>query len=155
MVALMYYLEDTSPHNGCLRVIPGSHRKRIDLHQMGVAHEYGINSMQDPDDQRFSDRADEVDVPVYAGDLVICDARTFHAAHSNQSDQWRTMITVWFFPLFSDLIESAQSFVHHEMHGKHEGWPVTALEKIDRLVPHYAGDAKPMEIDRTPDARLR
>ena len=155
MIALMYYLEDTSRHNGCLRVIPGSHRKRIDLHQMGVAHEYGINSMQDPDDPRFSVRADEVDVPVHAGDLVICDARMFHAAHSNQSDQWRTVITVWFFPLFNDLIESVQCFVHHEMHGKHKGWPVSAFEKIDRLIPHYSGKAKPMEIDRTPDARLR
>ena len=24
----MFYLTDTSPRNGCLRVIPGSHRKR-------------------------------------------------------------------------------------------------------------------------------
>ncbi len=28
-VFLMYYLTDTTPENGCLRVIPGSHLKRI------------------------------------------------------------------------------------------------------------------------------
>ena len=29
---LMYYLTDTSPENGCLQVIPGSHLKRHPLH---------------------------------------------------------------------------------------------------------------------------
>ena len=154
MIALMYYLEDTSRHNGCLRVIPGSHRSHIDLHEIGVAHEYEIKNMQNPDDPRFADRTDEIDVPVKAGDLVIGDARMFHAAHSNQSDQWRTVITVWFFPLFTDLIKSVQSFVHHEMHNKHEDWPASALAKIDSLIPRYSGDVAPMEIVRTPDERL-
>ena len=31
-VFVMIYLQDTTPQNGCLRVIPGSHRKLHDLH---------------------------------------------------------------------------------------------------------------------------
>ena len=30
MIFLMYYLEDTSRRNGCLRLIPGSHRRRLE-----------------------------------------------------------------------------------------------------------------------------
>ena len=155
MIFLMYYLEDTSRYNGCLRVIPGSHRRRLDLHEMGVAHEMEINSIKNPDDPRFADCADEVDVPVRAGDLVIGDARMFHAAHTNQSDQWRTVITIWFYPLFTDLLEPVQSYYHHEMHRKHASWPESALKKIAPLIPHYAGNAPPMEVTRTPDQRLR
>ena len=53
MIFLMYYLEDTSRHNGCLRVLPGSHRRRHPLHAMGVAHTPDINRMDDLDDPRF------------------------------------------------------------------------------------------------------
>lgn len=41
-VFLNWYLTDTGPENGCLRVIPGSHRRRLDLHRHLVApHEGG------------------------------------------------------------------------------------------------------------------
>ena len=158
MIFLMYYPEDTSRHNGCLRVIPGSHRRRLDLHEIGAAHETEINSMQNPSDPRLGDRADEADVPIRAGDLVVGDARMFHAAHSNQSDQWRTVITIWFYPLFSDLLEPVQSYYHQEMHRKHANWPATALAKIEPLIPRYSGEATQMEASRTPDCvdiRLR
>ena len=67
MIFLMYYLEDTSRHNGCLRLLPGSHRRRLDLHDLGVAHEVDINSMENSADPRFLDHDGEVDVPVRAG----------------------------------------------------------------------------------------
>ena len=105
----MYYLEDTSRHNGCLRLLPGSHRRRLDLHDLGVAHELEINSIENAADPHFLDHEGEVDVPVRAGDLVGGDARMFHAAHSNESGQRRTVITIWFYPLFSRLLEPVQS----------------------------------------------
>ena len=69
MIFLMYYLEDTTRHNGCLRVLPGSHRRRHPLPGMGVAHTPGINRMDDLEDPRFLSYAGELDVPVTAGDL--------------------------------------------------------------------------------------
>ena len=155
MIFLMYYLEDTSRHNGCLRLLPGSHRRRLDLHDLGVAHERDINSMENAADPRFLDHEGEVDVPVRAGDLVVGDARMLHAAHSNESDQRRTVITVWFYPLFSQLLEPVQSYYHSEMHRKHAEWPPDALAKLGPLIPRYAGGEPPMEIHRTPDERLR
>ncbi len=155
MIFLMYYLEDTTRENGCLRLLPGTHRKRHALHAMGMAHAGEMKRFEDPDDPRFLDYPGEVDVPVRAGDLVVGDARMFHAAHQNASASERTLITIWFHPYFSDLQESTQSLLHHEMHSHHASWPAEALEKIAAVVPDYRGSAEPMAFDRTPDRRLR
>ena len=154
MVFLMYYLEDTSRHNGCLRVLPGSHRRRHELHAMGEAHTPDINRMDNLEDPRFRSYAGELDVPVTAGDLVIGDARMFHASHANQSAQWRTVITIWFHPRYRDLQERTRSWIHEQMHRRHADWPAQALAKIEPVVPRYTGSAAPMEVQRTAGPRL-
>ena len=154
MIFLMYYLEDTTRFNGCLRVLPGSHRRRHPLHDIGEAHTKDINSIEDPDDPRFRDYDDATDVPVTAGDVVVGDARLLHAAHANQSDQQRTVITIWFYPLFNDLQEPTQRWFHDDMHRKHRGWPPEALAKIEPVIPRYAGSVAPMEVNRHPGPRL-
>ena len=53
MLFFMYYLEDTDRNNGCLRIIPGSHRQRHELHGMGAAHQKEINRYENPDDPAF------------------------------------------------------------------------------------------------------
>ena len=71
-VFLMYYLVDTDRHNGCLRVITGSHRKRHPLHQhLEAAHTDALRAMADPDQPAYRPAEGEMDVPVRAGDLVI------------------------------------------------------------------------------------
>tara|TARA_A100001037_G_scaffold152166_1_gene137358 strand:- start:5198 stop:6067 length:870 start_codon:yes stop_codon:yes gene_type:complete len=160
MLFLMYYLEDTNRINGCLRVIPGSHRKRHELHGMGSAHQKEINSYANPNDLRFSDYPDEIDIPIKPGDLVIGDGRMFHAAHSNDSERWRTVITIWILPFFDNLLEPVRSWFNHDYHVIHDNWPNTALNKIKPLIPNYNGNVEPtdmiqdIEIHRTPDNRL-
>jgi ectoine hydroxylase-related dioxygenase (phytanoyl-CoA dioxygenase family) len=151
MIFLMYYLDDTSHENGCLRLLPGSHRRWHKLHTMGEAHTRDINRANDLDDPRFRDYPGETDVPIKAGDLVIGDARLFHATHANSTDQHRTVITIWFHPLFSGLEERTQSWIHHEFHRRHAQWPPEALEKIKAVIPDYRGTVEPMEYNRQPD----
>ena len=155
MIFLMYYLEDTRRENGCLRLLSGSHKYRHALHNMGEAHTRDINRMDNPDDPRFRDYADEVDVPVKAGDLVVGDARMFHATHENASGEQRTVITIWFHPFFADLQEDTRSWIHEAMHRQHESWSADALAKIQPLIPDYRGEVEPMEMTRTPDERLQ
>ena len=93
---LSYYLSDTSVENGCLKVIPGTHRKRIALHdQMVPAHEQGARFIPEDHPTMFSDHPDQVDVCVKAGSLVLADARVLHAAHRNLTDVRRTLILAW------------------------------------------------------------
>ena len=155
MIFLMYYLDDTSRENGCLRLLPGSHRRWHELHEMGTAHTRDINRMDDERDPRFADYPGEVDVPVRAGDLVVGDARMFHATHANTTGEYRTVITTWFHPLFEDLQEPTQSWIHHAFHHQHAGWPAQALDKIRPLIPDYRGAVEPPDFNRQPDrARL-
>jgi len=65
------------------------------------------------------------------------------------------VITIWFHPLFSDLQEDTQSWIHEAFHRQHETWTPDALAKIAPLIPDYQGDVPPMELTRTPDERLQ
>ena len=93
---LSYYLTDTSPENGCLKVIPGTHHKRIPLHdQLVPAHEQGARFIEEDHPIMFSNHPDEVDVSVKAGALVLADARVLHSTRRNYTDQRRTLILAW------------------------------------------------------------
>jgi hypothetical protein len=95
-IFLSYYLTDTTRENGCLRVIPGSHRKRHELHDiLPKAHGPEIQGIDDLEHPVFADYPDAIDVPLKAGDLIIADARILHAAWPNQTADRRTLLLAW------------------------------------------------------------
>jgi ectoine hydroxylase-related dioxygenase (phytanoyl-CoA dioxygenase family) len=105
MYALMTYLKATraptasDPGNGCLRVIPGTHRKRHFLHnRVPDAHgdEISFSKMEGP--AFDTDVEGAVDVPMEAGDAVLVDVRLLHATRDNNTDERRSMITCWWVP---------------------------------------------------------
>jgi ectoine hydroxylase-related dioxygenase (phytanoyl-CoA dioxygenase family) len=94
---LSYYLVDTGIHNGCFQVIPGTHRKRIPLHDhLVTAHAAESYFAPEDDSALFAEQPDAVDVPVKAGSLVIGEGRLLHAARANQSDTRRTLLLGWY-----------------------------------------------------------
>lgn len=156
MIFLMYYLTDTTRENGCLRVIPGTHRRRHRLYDLvGAAHTDDLRRVDDPGSPAYATFEDEVDVPVKAGDLVVGDARVFHASHANETDQERTVITLWYHPSFSELAESTQAWIQRQFTSGHGLWPEHAKKMIARVVPRYSGDAEPMVPDRRPGPQLK
>ncbi len=91
-----YYLNDTTIENGCLKVIPGTHLKRIPLHDRLVpAHEQGARFIEEDHPIMFSDQPGQVDVCVSAGSLVLADSRILHSARRNLTNQRRTLILAW------------------------------------------------------------
>lgn len=95
-IFLNYYLSDTTPENGCLRIIPGTHLKRIELHdQLVPAHEQGARFIDEDHPHMFENHPDQIDVCAKAGSLVMADARVLHSAHNNQTDVRRTLILAW------------------------------------------------------------
>ena len=151
---LMIYLVDTTRHNGCLRLIPGSHLKRHWLHDaLPDAHEEDLSRADDLANLAFQRAEGEVDVPVKAGDVVMGSARLLHAAHSNQSDKRRTNITLWYYPDFAKLPEPIQAYLADT------DWPAEwrneNREMLEPLRPVYAGDAAPIALNRTPGPQLR
>ena len=95
-IFLSYYLTDTTRENGCLRVIPGSHRKRHELHDiLPKAHGPEIQAIEDLTHPAFGDFPEAIDVPLNAGDLIIADARILHAAWPKQTAERRTLLLAW------------------------------------------------------------
>ncbi|HLJ55678.1 MAG TPA: phytanoyl-CoA dioxygenase family protein [Chthonomonadaceae bacterium] len=94
---LSYYLVDTTEQNGCFQIIPGTHRKRIPLHdRLVTAHADESYFAPEEDSDLFATPPDAVDVPVRAGSLVIGEGRLLHAARGNQSDRRRTLLLGWY-----------------------------------------------------------
>ncbi len=97
-VFLNWYLTDTHVENGCIRVIPGSHLKRFELHDHLVqAHEAGGYNIKETNEWMFIDHPDAVDIPVKTGQLLIGDARLLHGTHPNRSMTRRTVLLGWFY----------------------------------------------------------
>lgn len=157
-IFLMIYLVETNVSNGCLRVIPGTHQKRILLHdQLLAAHtDHARNASESS--HMFMQHPDEVDIEVRPGDLVIGDARVLHAAHANQSDQRRTCITLWYNPFFDRFPESIKASLttcvdHVPIPGDSE--PEVVRQRLQSLKPCYKGDAEPRDWCRDPGDWLR
>jgi ectoine hydroxylase-related dioxygenase (phytanoyl-CoA dioxygenase family) len=155
-IFLMYYLVDTAPENGCLRLIPGSHLHRHRMHDVvAVAHTDEIRRVENPSSPAFLDVEGEVDVCVRAGDLVIGDSRLLHSARANQTDCRRTVITLWYHPVFYDLPEPMQAHLGKRDPRPVDVWPEKARELVDALIPRYDGPSEPLEWNREPGPALR
>ena len=80
---------------------------------------------------------------------------------SDDSDRWRTVITIWILPFFDNLLEPIRSWFNYSYQIMHDDWAGTSLEKINSLIPSYNGEVEPtemirdIEIHRTPDSRLK
>ena len=166
-VFLMYYLADTTIENGCLRVVPGSHRRRHALHdRLASAHAERLARASDLNDPAFAPVAEERPVPVRAGDLVIGDARLLHGAYANRTAAERPLITLWYHPHFARQPAAIRARVARILHREGvdtdpggderpfpEGWPKAARQRIAPLVADYDGRAAPLPWNRHPDPR--
>jgi ectoine hydroxylase-related dioxygenase (phytanoyl-CoA dioxygenase family) len=152
----MYYLVDTSRANGCLRVVPGSHLRRVPLHDELLEAHTEESYHSDPSSRMFRIQADEVDIAVKAGDLVIGDARVLHSAHGNTSLSHRPVITLWYAPDFDSLTEPVKVAMVGQ---SHELFPIPRtprdIELIRDLLPSFEGSVEPAKWDRVPDRYLR
>ena len=97
VVFLNWYLTETDVANGCIRVLPGSHRRRMDLHANLIPpHESGGYEVEETNEWMFHDHPEAVDIPVRPGQLMIGDARLLHGTHPNTTGDRRTVLLGWF-----------------------------------------------------------
>jgi len=113
----MVYLCDTTSHNGCLRVVPRSHRRDGPVWDV-IRGNIHLSAQRDADlegDGIFT--APGVDVPMKAGDLLLGDSRILHGTHGNDSDARRTCITLWYLSRFESLPERIRAGFGNEWAG--------------------------------------
>ena len=123
-VFLNWYLTDTDIENGCLRVIPGSHLRRLELHDHLVqAHEAGGYDIKETNEWMFIDHPDAVDVPVKVGQLMIGDARLLHSTHPNRSTERRTVLLGWYYRRSNETPVDWQGTVPQEIVDRDPDFP--------------------------------
>ena len=142
-VFLMWYLTDTNRPNGCLRVVPSSHRRRLDAHDRIGTHDDGIRDQNPETSAGYQPLPGEVDVAVTAGDLVIGDARVLHAAHANTTDQRRTVITLWYVPRYDELSEKLQAGYQSQVRSMPDSVEEEERELLAPVLVDYRGAAQP------------
>jgi ectoine hydroxylase-related dioxygenase (phytanoyl-CoA dioxygenase family) len=88
MLNCMFQIDDSTPENGCLQMVPGSHRGRLLEHE----REGKVFSRFLPG--YFEPRADAVPLPLRAGSAVLFGPMIIHGSDANRSDQERRACTV-------------------------------------------------------------
>jgi ectoine hydroxylase-related dioxygenase (phytanoyl-CoA dioxygenase family) len=102
-------IEDSLADNGCLRVVPGSHRaRRLHEHLHEDRSDLTLN-------QRLAagafDEADAVDVQLHAGQMSLHDVYMIHGANANRSPRRRTGVALRYMPATS-LFDRSLKPVH-------------------------------------------
>ena len=154
---LMYYLVDTNIHNGCLRLIPGSHLKRHTLHDLRPRDDDTVTRATDTGNLAFQQAEGAVDVPVRAGDIVIGDSRLLHSARANQTNQRRTVLTIWYWPAYDDLPDEVKALILDHITGRTDwaDWVEETRHIIQPFLPVYEGEASPVPWGTFPGEAFR
>jgi hypothetical protein len=150
LLYFMYYLITTCKDNGCLRVIPGSHVAPNVLHELLRGRETHPSQILADDDTALSDRPDEVDVPVEAGDLILRDGRLLHASHANNSNQERDLLLLAFTPNWDGLTENMRCAFDRKRQRIEKKWSSVAADAVLKRATYYSGDIAPISLDRNP-----
>ena len=81
-VTMWLALDDVDEENGCVRYVPGSHRRGQRKHARTTTLGFSQGIVDYPTE---SDRQIEVAIPARPGDLLVHDAMTIHRADGNRS----------------------------------------------------------------------
>ena len=92
-------LDDSTPENGCLRVIRGSHTARaLRAHNTLASDDVTLTQELDPSEY---DEADAVEIVLRAGQVSLHDVYLLHGSEPNRSSRPRRGMTMRFMPTTS------------------------------------------------------
>ena len=95
VITIWLAVDDSTPENGCMQVIPGSHREqRLYAHR---SNQEVANVLSSELDQEI-DREKIVDVVVPAGGVSLHDPYLIHGSEANLSDTRRCGLTLRYIP---------------------------------------------------------
>lgn len=92
-------IDASTPENGCLRVIPGSHKSRqLAQHNRSDAPNIALNL--ELDESEF-DESNAVDIVLQPGEISLHDVYLYHGSELNRSDHSRRGMTLRYMPTSS------------------------------------------------------
>jgi ectoine hydroxylase-related dioxygenase (phytanoyl-CoA dioxygenase family) len=106
-------LDDSTPENGCLRVIPGSHHeRRLRAHRSLDAKDVTLGQELEPSE---FDPSTAKDIVLKAGQMSLHDVYLLHSSEANGSPQPRRGMTLRFMPTTSRLDRDLATQLAHEL----------------------------------------
>jgi hypothetical protein len=163
-VNVMVYLSPTAPGNGCLRVIPGSHRRSHPIHDIPVVYGLEMSRVDDPAHPLYQSCEGEYAVQVQPGDIVVKDTRLLHSTYANTSGEHRTMLSLCFNPGYSNLpagMRARIKAIFLRQRGEINGidfptglpitqWPELQRKQMEHLFPTGADGIPPQDFNFSP-----
>ena len=147
-VAVLCYLSDTSHQTGALRVLPGSHLRRLPIHSALPEPHSAAAEQLAPDHPALSDLEGQITLNVRRGDAVAVDYRLLHGTHPNRGLSRRDALLFSFTPNWRFLPESVRA--HLTMHPalpNSTEWPTIAAWR-QGIFPRYDGTPTSLQINR-------
>lgn len=95
VVTLWLAVDDATPENGCMRVIPRT--QQMNLQEMKRRTDVA-SVLSSSIDESFVDEAQAVDIILKAGDVSIHHPNLIHGSNANVSDRWRRGLTIRYIP---------------------------------------------------------
>ncbi|MEU8146982.1 phytanoyl-CoA dioxygenase family protein [Nonomuraea sp. NPDC048901] len=107
VITLWLAVDESTPENGCMRVIPGSHKQALhELRQRDdVANVLGSESAVTVDESQA------VDLVLSPGDVEVHHPNILHASSANTSPKRRCGLTIRYIPTSTRITSEEQPFV--------------------------------------------
>jgi len=106
VVTLWLAIDDSTPENGGLRVIPGSHRE--DLHELRARDE--LDSVLGSESATEVDESRAVSLTLAAGDVEVHHPRIMHGSTANSSPNRRCGLTIRYIPTSTRITAREQPY---------------------------------------------
>jgi len=147
-IALLCYLVDTSPENGALGVLPGSHLKSSPVHAMlPEAHGRTAEGLE-AGHIALNDLPGQVTLGLRAGDAVVIDYRLLHSTHGNAGNTRRDCILLSFTPSWRGLPNDVKAHLISHPAQPFETERTHVAPALRRLLPNFSGMRRDLPLNR-------
>jgi phytanoyl-CoA hydroxylase len=105
VVTLWLAIDDSTPENGCMRVIPGTQTMQLQQLRQRTDVANVLGSEMDP---TLVDESKAVDVILKAGDVSVHHPNIIHGSNANRSPRRRAGLTIRYIPTSTRIVVEGQ-----------------------------------------------
>jgi len=109
VITLWLAIDDSTPENGCVRVVPGSHREQV--HELRARDD--VDNVLGSEAAATVDEADAVDLSLRAGDVEVHHPNILHASNANTSPHRRCGLTIRYIPTSTKILLPSWPTAYH------------------------------------------
>ncbi len=106
VITLWLAVDDATPENGCMRVIPGSHREELREMKTNSSVVSVLGSQIDP---QLVDETKAVDCILNKGDVSVHHPNIIHGSNANTSPNRRCGLTIRYIPTHTKILNCENS----------------------------------------------